>query len=219
MLRYRCESARRRSIREDDGWTRLNMDPAYVRVRSDGGRVTPLCTKPPQSPPTTMDVSFALKGKGYVIVAADTTAARSIVKMKTDEDKIKTLSQNLLMAYSGEPGVYTRLLCKSLYNSNTVIYPSRWHGTIRWIRRTKHPSLQYPQQLWSPTICSCIMDPSCISRVLTFTQTLFRQPSSWRIRCGDARASSVLDWLPGNVISSSIRCTWLWCLLRTQFAW
>ena len=37
-------------------------------------------------------------------MAADTTAARSIVKMKIDEDKIKTLSSHLLMAYSGEPG-------------------------------------------------------------------------------------------------------------------
>jgi hypothetical protein len=51
-----------------------------------------------------METSFALTGKGYVIMAADTTAARSIVKMKIDEDKIKTLSSHLLMAYSGEPG-------------------------------------------------------------------------------------------------------------------
>ena len=51
-----------------------------------------------------METSFAITGKGYVIVAADTTSARSIVKMKIDEDKIKTLSPHLLMAYSGEPG-------------------------------------------------------------------------------------------------------------------
>ena len=52
----------------------------------------------------TMECSFALTGKDYVIIAADTTAARSIVKMKIDEDKIKTLSPHLLMAYSGESG-------------------------------------------------------------------------------------------------------------------
>lgn len=51
-----------------------------------------------------MECSFALVGKGYVIMAADTTAARSIVKMKVDEDKIKELSPHLFMAYSGEPG-------------------------------------------------------------------------------------------------------------------
>jgi 20S proteasome alpha/beta subunit len=56
-----------------------------------------------------MECSFALTGKGYVIVAADTTAARSIVKMKVDEDKIKTLSPHLLMAYSGEPGMHAIL--------------------------------------------------------------------------------------------------------------
>lgn len=51
-----------------------------------------------------METSFALTGKGYVIVAADTTAARSIVKMKNDQDKVKEVSSHLLMAYSGEPG-------------------------------------------------------------------------------------------------------------------
>jgi hypothetical protein len=58
---------------------------------------------------TTMECSFALTGKDYVIIAADTTASRSIVKMKIDEDKIKTLSPHLLMAYSGESGSSTPL--------------------------------------------------------------------------------------------------------------
>ena len=52
-----------------------------------------------------MESSFALVGRGYVIVASDTIAARSIVKMKSDEDKIKTLGPHLLMSYSGEPGM------------------------------------------------------------------------------------------------------------------
>jgi len=51
-----------------------------------------------------METSFALTGKDYVIIAADTTAARSIVKMKNDDDRIKTLSPHLLMAYSGDAG-------------------------------------------------------------------------------------------------------------------
>jgi len=57
-----------------------------------------------------METSFAITGKGYVIVAADTTAARSIVKMKVDEDKIKSLSPHLLMAYSGEPGMRVHVI-------------------------------------------------------------------------------------------------------------
>ena len=64
----------------------------------------------PLSSTSTMDISFALTGKGYVIVASDTTAARSIVKMKIDEDKIKELSPHLIMAYSGEPGAYAGCL-------------------------------------------------------------------------------------------------------------
>jgi 20S proteasome alpha/beta subunit len=59
-----------------------------------------------------MECSFALTGKDYVLVAADTTAARSIVKMKVDEDKIKTLSPHLLMAYSGESGPFHALPLK-----------------------------------------------------------------------------------------------------------
>ena len=64
-----------------------------------------------------MDISFALTGKGYVIVASDTTAARSIVKMKVDEDKIKVLSPHLLMAFSGEPGVL------SVYDEIDIVLP------------------------------------------------------------------------------------------------
>ena len=59
-----------------------------------------------------METSIAVTGKGYAIVAADTTAARSIVKMKDDEDKIKAIAPHLLMTYSGEPG---ELCCLSSF--------------------------------------------------------------------------------------------------------
>jgi 20S proteasome subunit beta 4 len=52
-----------------------------------------------------MECSFGLIGKGYVIIASDTAAARSIIKMKSDEDKTKVLSPHLVMTYSGEPGL------------------------------------------------------------------------------------------------------------------
>ena len=52
-----------------------------------------------------MECSFALIGKGYVLIASDTTFARSIVKMKVDEDKLKVLGPHLVMTYSGEPGM------------------------------------------------------------------------------------------------------------------
>ena len=53
-----------------------------------------------------MEISFGLTGKGYVLVASDQNAGRSIVKMKADEDKIKALGSHLIMAYSGEAGRY-----------------------------------------------------------------------------------------------------------------
>ncbi|OCH90797.1 N-terminal nucleophile aminohydrolase [Obba rivulosa] len=93
-----------------------------------------------------MDVSFAITGKGYVIVAADTTAARSIVKMKTDEDKIKVLSPHLLMAYSGEPGDTVQFA--EFVERNIRLYHIRNPHGLRpqsaasWIRRTLADSLR-----------------------------------------------------------------------------
>ncbi|CAG8594748.1 14022_t:CDS:2 [Acaulospora colombiana] len=53
-----------------------------------------------------MEVSFALTGKDFVLIAADQNAGRSIIKMKSDEDKIKALGSHLLMSYSGEPAQF-----------------------------------------------------------------------------------------------------------------
>ena len=52
-----------------------------------------------------MEVSFGITGKGYTLIAADTNVSHSIIKVKTDVDKIKELSPHLLMSTSGEPGV------------------------------------------------------------------------------------------------------------------
>ncbi|KIM54270.1 hypothetical protein SCLCIDRAFT_1222148 [Scleroderma citrinum Foug A] len=93
-----------------------------------------------------METSFALTGKGYVIVAADTTAARSIVKMKIDEDKIKELGSHLLMAYSGEPGdtvQFAEYVERNirLYQIRNV-YPLRPPAAASWIRRSLAESLR-----------------------------------------------------------------------------
>jgi len=93
-----------------------------------------------------METSFALTGKGYVIMAADTTAARSIVKMKIDEDKIKTLSSHLLMAYSGEPGdtvQFAEYVERNirLYQIRNL-YPLRPSAAASWIRRALAESLR-----------------------------------------------------------------------------
>ncbi|KZV59961.1 20S proteasome subunit [Peniophora sp. CONT] len=93
-----------------------------------------------------MECSFAITGKDYVIVAADTTSARSIVKMKIDEDKIKTLSPHLLMAYSGEPGDTVQFA--EYVERNIRLYHIRnVHGlrpqsAAAWIRRALANSLR-----------------------------------------------------------------------------
>jgi len=51
-----------------------------------------------------MESSFGITGKDFVIFASDSSAARSIVKMKGNEDKQKVISKHIVMAYSGEPG-------------------------------------------------------------------------------------------------------------------
>ncbi|KAF5390966.1 hypothetical protein D9757_004011 [Collybiopsis confluens] len=93
-----------------------------------------------------METSFAITGKDYVIVASDTTAARSIVKMKEDEDKIKAVSPHLLMAYSGEPGdtiQFSEYIERNLrlfhIRNNYSLTPS---AAASWIRRSLAQSLR-----------------------------------------------------------------------------
>lgn len=93
-----------------------------------------------------MEVSFALTGKDYVIIAADQNAARSIIKMKGDEDKIKALGSHLLMAYSGEPGdtiqfaeyVERNLRLQQMRNN----HPLRPQAAASWVRRSIADSLR-----------------------------------------------------------------------------
>ncbi|KAG8999121.1 Proteasome subunit beta type-4 [Tulasnella sp. JGI-2019a] len=93
-----------------------------------------------------MECSFALIGKGYVLVASDTNAARSIVKMKGDEDKTKILSPHLVMTYSGEPGdtvqfaeyIERNLRLQHIRNIHEL-QPS---SSASWIRRSLADSLR-----------------------------------------------------------------------------
>ena len=56
-----------------------------------------------------MECLFGISGSDFCILAADTTVARSIVKMKTKgECKFRHLTPNAVMAYSGEPGDASR---------------------------------------------------------------------------------------------------------------
>ncbi|KIO33076.1 hypothetical protein M407DRAFT_65799 [Tulasnella calospora MUT 4182] len=93
-----------------------------------------------------MECSFAITGKDYVLVASDTNAARSIIKMKSDEDKTKILSPHLVMTYSGEPGdtvqfaeyVERNIRLQHIRN----IHELRPSSSAAWIRRSLADSLR-----------------------------------------------------------------------------
>lgn len=69
------------------------MEGASTRYRSDT-RATP---HSPLEPPARA-VAFGITGKDYVLIASDTSAARSIVKMKANEDKQRVVGKHLVMA-------------------------------------------------------------------------------------------------------------------------
>jgi len=93
-----------------------------------------------------MECQVAITGKGYVLVAADTVAARSIVKMKHDEDKIKVLGSRLLMSYSGEPGdtvQFAEYIERNLrLHQIRYLHPLRPSSAASWIRRQLADSLR-----------------------------------------------------------------------------
>jgi len=51
-----------------------------------------------------MECLIGVKGKDFVMVASDTSNARSIVRMKDDDDKMVPLSDNVLMLVCGDNG-------------------------------------------------------------------------------------------------------------------
>eukprot|EP00742_Colponemidia_sp_Colp-10_P001094 GILJ01001184.1.p1 GENE.GILJ01001184.1~~GILJ01001184.1.p1 ORF type:complete len:206 (+),score=31.15 GILJ01001184.1:45-620(+) len=51
-----------------------------------------------------MDTLFGFVGQDFVIVAADMSAARSVVRFKDDEDKIMVIDNSTLLASAGENG-------------------------------------------------------------------------------------------------------------------
>ena len=51
-----------------------------------------------------MEVLLGITGNDFVLTASDAVSARSIVLMKTGEDKSRELNKNTLLLYSGESG-------------------------------------------------------------------------------------------------------------------
>lgn len=51
-----------------------------------------------------MECLFGITGKDFLLLAADKVSARSIVVMKSEEDKMRILDKKLALVYCGESG-------------------------------------------------------------------------------------------------------------------
>ncbi|GAA5933619.1 hypothetical protein JCM1841_004501 [Sporobolomyces salmonicolor] len=93
-----------------------------------------------------MEVSFGITGKDYVLLASDTSANRSIVRMKSTEDKQRVVGKHLVMAYTGEPG--DTLQFAEYVERNLRLYQIRNHLPLRppsaasWVRTQLAQSLR-----------------------------------------------------------------------------
>ncbi|XP_043252401.1 proteasome subunit beta type-2-like [Colletes gigas] len=72
-----------------------------------------------------MECLIGIQFKDFVLIAADMTAARSIVVMKNDEEKIHKISDKLVMAVSGESGDTTQF---SEYIGKNIQLYKIWNG-------------------------------------------------------------------------------------------
>ncbi|ORY28980.1 putative proteasome subunit beta type 2, partial [Naematelia encephala] len=85
-------------------------------------------------------------GKDYVIICSDMSAGRSIIQMKSDENKIKALGPHLAMAVGGEPGDTNNFA--DYVERNMRLYHIRNHTALlppsasAWVRRTLAESLR-----------------------------------------------------------------------------
>ncbi|WFD36872.1 proteasome endopeptidase complex [Malassezia cuniculi] len=97
-----------------------------------------------------MECLIGITGKGYTIIASDCNAARSIIKMKSDDDKQKVLGSHLVMTYAGESGDTVQFA--EYIERNLRLYSIRNNIELRpkaaasWVRsqlaqaiRSRHP--------------------------------------------------------------------------------
>ncbi|KAJ3705651.1 hypothetical protein LUZ61_009356 [Rhynchospora tenuis] len=70
-----------------------------------------------------MECVFGLVGKGFAIVAADSSAVHSILVHKSNEDKVMVLDSHKLLGASGEPG--DRVQFTEFIQKNVHLYQFR----------------------------------------------------------------------------------------------
>ena len=93
-----------------------------------------------------MDTLLGIKGDGFVLIAADASAARSILVFKTDQDKIAALRQYKLLAAAGPNADCSNLTeyvqkNMALYEFNNDLKLGT-HAAANFIRRTLATALR-----------------------------------------------------------------------------
>lgn len=71
---------------------------------------------------------MGIKGKDFVMVCSDTSAAQQIITIKHDEDKIIPIDDHKLMATSGEPG--DRVMFSEFIMANVRLYALRFGASL-----------------------------------------------------------------------------------------
>ena len=94
-----------------------------------------------------MEALIGISGPDYVILAADRNAARSIVVMKSDQDKSRNLSDNVALCFSGEPGDAPNFA--EYVQSNVRLYELR-----NQIALTPHAAAHYTRRLLADALRS-----------------------------------------------------------------
>ncbi|KAM0791586.1 hypothetical protein ACM66B_006030 [Microbotryomycetes sp. NB124-2] len=124
---------------------KFNLElPQFIRHGRHVARTS--CSWPSQAYKYPTTVSFGITGRDFVLFASDTNAARSIVKMKGDEDKQKTIGKHLVLTYSGEPG--DTIQFSEYIERNLRLYQIRHHIPLRpssaasWTRNQLASSLR-----------------------------------------------------------------------------
>ncbi|EIW72628.1 20S proteasome subunit beta 4 [Tremella mesenterica] len=93
-----------------------------------------------------MECAFAITGKDFVLIASDMSAGRSIIQMKSNENKITPVGPNLAMACGGEPGDTSRFA--DYVDRNLRLYHIRNNfplpppSAASWVRRILAESIR-----------------------------------------------------------------------------
>ncbi|CAL8470453.1 g9995 [Coccomyxa elongata] len=75
-----------------------------------------------------MEYLMGIKGKDFVVVVGDTTAAQQIITIKHDEDKLVPIDSHKLMCLSGEPG--DRVQFSEFIMANARLYALRHERSL-----------------------------------------------------------------------------------------